>query len=97
MKTLEQAVRDLPDSEQEMVKVLRKNGIKGHPGSACRCPVARLLSKWTGIPYGDVMVGPNDACRRNVIGWYQLPKGAVEFITAFDVYHEYPELQAPSS
>lgn len=61
---LGQAIAFLPRTEKELVALLRSEGIKGMRGNSCGCPVARLLTKLTGLSEDEIMVGLTSVVRR---------------------------------
>jgi len=56
MKTVEQALSELPPTVEEIVQKMTKEGIKGKRNNVYYCPLARYLSRETGK---EVIVGRN--------------------------------------
>lgn len=96
MTTLEEAIASLPPTEQELVALMRDQGIKGKRSSSCHCPVAQLLTKMTGLPDGHVAVGVSMAYKpfSNLGPVLPLPESAVQFIQSFDLLRRHTELLA---
>ncbi len=90
---LQSYLNSLPQTEEEIVALLSKEGIKGITGKACRCPIAELLFRkgFHGVGVGTYTANCDFDPRLDKLDTATLPQAVVSFIKSFDG-GKYPEL-----
>lgn len=84
--TVERMLNDLGNTSEDVANRLRELGIKGRPGSAFHCPIARYLK--TEFSWATVSPG---VIRINFIDMKPMPEHVRQFIRDFDS-DLYPDL-----
>lgn len=79
MVTVEVALKQLPDSGEQIWDLFVELGIKGQTNDCLRCPLARWLSQETGQ---QVLVDETVACVGDQC--FELDEAQQDFVTRFD-------------
>lgn len=87
MKTVQEALAELPDSWEKIRDLFREQRVKGRTNDCVRCPLARWLTQQTGerVMVGEEVVSVNDHD-------FELDEAQKDFVSQFDS-GDFPELK----